>query len=212
MYQKYNLGCGVHYLEGFINMNAGWNVLLSKIPWIKKPLFRLKLISEGLLTNVDRRVKFGRIPKELKKIRGSSADRIYSKELIEHLTPDDALLMLEECFRILCPGSLIRIGAPDGALLGKRYIEKTMACIREGEDTCEFRDLMFNDIALGYLNGYKNSHRSLWDIPSMRYTLAKIGFEDITVCSAKIGKDPTMMRLENDYKPNIFYMEAVKPL
>jgi hypothetical protein len=210
MYQRYNLGCGANVLEGFININAGWNVLLSKIPWIKKPLFKLKLIHEMMLPNLDKRIKFGRIPQALRKIKTGSADRVYSCHLVEHLTQKESLRMLEECFRILVSNGLMRIGAPDGVRLVQRYLRDTEACLRKEEDTCRFRDQMFGELAGGYVSGDKNAHRFLWDIPSMRYTLKKIGFKEITVCSYKNGKDPEMAQIDN-HEEISFFIEAVKP-
>lgn len=212
MYQKYNLGCGVNYIEGFININAGWNVLLSKVPWIKKPLFKLGLIPEGMLSNLDKRIRYGCIPQALRKIKSGSADRVCSSALLEHLTKDNALLMLSESFRILCPNGLMRIVAPDTVLVAKLYLENTETCIREGRDTTEHRDYFFTNIAEGLVSGDKNAHRFIWDIPSIRYTLEQIGFTEVTVCSyQKSVRDPAMAQQVDSYPQLSFFIEAVRP-
>lgn len=215
MYQKYHLGCGIRYIENYVNINAGLNVLLSKVPGItniKKVLYKLGLIPLGLTYNLDKRVRYGRIPRALKKIKSGSADRVCSSNFLEHLSKDDGILMLQETFRILCPNGLMRVLAPDGVLMAKHYLENTEVCVRDGKNTTEHRDYFFANIAEGLITGHKNAHRSLWDIPSIRYTLEQIGFQEITVCSyQESARDPEMALLSDNSPQFCFIIEAVRP-
>ena len=207
---KLNLGCGHITINGYINIDSGWNVLFSKIPWIKKPLYKLGIFPEGMLYDLDKSIIRMNLPSGLRKFKDNSADRIFTSHFIEHVTPKDSTFTLRECFRILCPNGLIRIVLPDALLWAKAYVANTEACIRDNQSSEEHRNTMFHSVAGGYQTGHKNSHRFMWDIPSMKYNLEKIGFQQITVCSYRSGKDPEMYNADN-YPDASFFIEAVKP-
>ena len=59
---KLNLGCGHITLDGYINIDGSYNVLLSKIPWIKKPLNKLGILPNGLLQNIDKNIVWMQLP------------------------------------------------------------------------------------------------------------------------------------------------------
>ena len=146
----------------------------------------------------------------LKKFKNDSADRIFSSHYIEHVTKKDAFFTLQECFRILCKGGLLRIVAPDALLLAKAYVTSTEDSIKNDEITETHRDLFYHSVAGGYFHKTRNSHRYMWDIPSMRYALKQIGFTDITVCTFQNGRDMDMCKGDNYAEASIF-IEAIKP-
>ena len=52
-----------------------------------------------------------------------SVAAVYSSHMIEHLDRDEARAFLEEVWRVLSPGGIVRIAAPDLSLLIRDYGE-----------------------------------------------------------------------------------------
>ena len=49
-------------------------------------------------------------------------DLVYHSHLLEHFTKDDGEKMIEECFRVLKPGGVLRIAVPDLEQIIKNYL------------------------------------------------------------------------------------------
>lgn len=82
---KLNLGCGPHTIDGWINYD---------------------LESHPNITQLD--LSLGRLPHP-----DNSVDFIFSEHFIEHVTKQQAVILLKECYRVLKPGGVIRISTPD---------------------------------------------------------------------------------------------------
>lgn len=56
--------------------------------------------------------------------KNNSVDCIYSSHTLEHLYFDDAKKLLNECFRVLKPGGLIRVVVPDLKAYANEYLSE----------------------------------------------------------------------------------------
>lgn len=63
-------------------------------------------------------------------IRDNSAKKIYSEHVLEHLYKTDAV-MLDEYFRILLSGGMLRMGMPDAAVYIQAYANREPAFFEE---------------------------------------------------------------------------------
>jgi predicted SAM-dependent methyltransferase len=79
-----HLGCGPHYLSGFVNIDA--NPLRKTDIWLD--------VRCGLPFASD------------------SVESIYSTHMIEHLYPDELENLLQDCARVLKPGAGLRLVVP----------------------------------------------------------------------------------------------------
>ena len=110
-------------------------------------------------------------------------DYIFSEHLIEHLTYDDAIMMLKECFRVLKVGGRIRIitpdidriislRSPDKTELQRRYIswhmESFFPSISKDKEV-----FVINNAFSGF------GHRFLYDYETLRESLHRAGFDDV---------------------------------
>jgi predicted SAM-dependent methyltransferase/glycosyltransferase involved in cell wall biosynthesis len=90
---KLHIGCGDQLLDGFVNID----------------------ITKAAQKRID--VRRG-LP-----YRDSSVDYIFSEHFIEHLLREEAIVFLEECYRTLKPGGVLRVATPDLDDLVRSYGE-----------------------------------------------------------------------------------------
>lgn len=90
---KIHLGCGSNYLEGWQNVD------------LDSPLADVKADLRSRLQYAD-----------------ASVDLIFNEHFIEHITRDEGVQFLKECYRVLKPGGVIRISTPDLRWLVAQYI------------------------------------------------------------------------------------------
>ena len=91
-----NLGCGHRYHPDFVNVD-----IVATGPGV-------------LVHDLSRGVP----------LETGTADVVYSAATLEHLRPADAERFVGECFRVLKPGGLLRLGVPDTERLCRLYLEK----------------------------------------------------------------------------------------
>ncbi|WP_165930230.1 class I SAM-dependent methyltransferase [Flavobacterium ranwuense] len=90
--KKMQIGCGSNYLEGWLNTDLNYN---------------------DKVTFLDAGTKFP--------IESETFDYVYSEHLFEHLEVEEQLNMLEESFRVLKKGGVMRIATPSLEFLFKLY-------------------------------------------------------------------------------------------
>lgn len=94
---KLNLGCQIHYIEGWINQD---------------------IVGDDPNIRIDINCDADKLPLE-----DNSVDFIYAGHLIEHLYPDTVQRYLQEWFRVLKHGGKVVIVTPDSGKHFKLYSE-----------------------------------------------------------------------------------------
>jgi len=113
---KVNVGCGLSPTPGWLNFDNSFSVRVARWPAVPVLLARFGLLGgpSAKLTAMARRgaVRFAnaavRIP-----CPDESAAAVYSSHMIEHLDRAEARVFLAEARRVLRPGGVLRIAAPD---------------------------------------------------------------------------------------------------
>jgi predicted SAM-dependent methyltransferase len=93
--------------------------------------------------------------------RDAAIDVVYCEEVIEHISRQDAILMLRECLRILKPGGWLRLTTPSLDYFARR-------ALTDPNGTFEINDIF-------YLHG----HRHIYSEANMRAFLEESRFIDI---------------------------------
>lgn len=138
-------GCANHYLEGWVNLD------------LYRPGRRL-----DLRWDLRRGVPF---PDE-------SVDAVFSEHLLEHLPLEAGLHLLAECYRVLRPSGILRIGVPDLGRYVRSYVDGDtfISMVRPGRPTP----------ALALIEPFfRHGHRSMYDFETLRLALSEAGFNEI---------------------------------
>jgi predicted SAM-dependent methyltransferase len=132
----------------------------------------------------------------------STFNYVFSEHMIEHITYQEGLNMLSECYRILIPGGKIRIATPDlqflfeiyksnKSKLQNEYIKwslkkSNISCVTDFSDT-----FVINNFFRTW------DHKFIYDEKALRYIFAKIGFTNIRKCHLNESDDEQLQGLEN---------------
>src|SRR3989344_7865177 len=118
---KLNLGCGSQVIEGWINVDYALGAWFFKLPFfaaLNRCLHLFNLDWDRWIFIHDLRKRFP--------WNDDSVDVIYSSHTLEHFSKSVGRHFLEECFRVLKPGGVIRIVVPDLHVLVSAYSENRL--------------------------------------------------------------------------------------
>lgn len=189
-YAGLNIGCGIDNPINWLGIDGGIAHVINKFPsLIKKIIFRLMNMSD--LYSVQQ---------FFEKMNGieiihwdvtnglpfpeNSIPAIYSSHFLEHLTKEGGEQFINECFRILVNGGIIRIVVP--ALEKERNEIKNALTYYEKGNTQLIQKYVTSD-KYGFINKY-SIHRHMYNYESLSNLLMRSGFKDILECKFKIGK------------------------
>lgn len=202
---KLNLGCGSVRPKGWVNTDSSLNANLQKIPLIGKSISRLF----NLVKYTDNNFEYMNLNRRWR-FKDKSVDVVYASHLFEHLTLRSAELFVQESFRCLKPGGVIRIVVPDLYQIAKRYTEEYEKGA-EGADTTQFimwainmhREGQYRNIGLFKKlilewQGYPHQHKYMYDSNSLRLRFGK--FIESRLLSYGVS----------DYIPEIHEVEGTK--
>ncbi|HRR19648.1 MAG TPA: methyltransferase domain-containing protein [Ignavibacteriales bacterium] len=183
-----DLGFGSNYTDGWIHIDF---FSMPKIKFWKKNKLNHKPDIETDL----------RYPL---KCKDNSVDGVYCGHTIEHLWPNEAYRLLREIYRVLKPGSWLRINFPDLKL----YID----FYNKIKVSHEFN--VFKSGAEAISNVTQNyGHHSVWDEELIIKALSNIGFVNSKkVEFGKEGTDKRLIKEEQARKWETLVIEAQKPL
>ena len=202
--KKLQLGCGRNWLEG----------------WLNSDYFPRN--SDILQLDVTVALPF----------ENDTFDYIFSEHVIEHISYPEGAYMLEECFRVLKPGGVLRVGTPDLAFLVNLYREDEAANQSRTQLEQEFleyflaneiKDRETNapvDFDTYLINKFVRAwgHEFIYDEKSLRHMMKTLGFAVITRCEVMESAHRALCGLENiDRKPpghialETIVMESTKP-
>ena len=140
-------------------------------------------------------------------------DYIFSEHLIEHLTQEDALNMLNECFRIMKKGARIRIGTPDLEVILKLYHEKNHDF---GKEYIKWSMNNFSNNIIGYSSVvvmniifHNWGHQFLYDLEFLNETLHKCGFENVEKQLISNSNDINLQNIERHHE-NVGNFEMIE--
>jgi SAM-dependent methyltransferase len=132
-----------------------------------------------------------------------SADAIFHEHLFEHIPLQGGLSLMDECFRVLKPGGILRVGVPDAGELLRSYAGDGayLDALHPGRPT---RLLGAQELF------YWHRHMTMYDEDTLALIFRGGGFPDPQRCdfgksALDVAPDTEARRAES------LYMEAVRP-
>lgn len=203
MLLKINIGSGLRVKQGWINIDASLNALISSWPksFLKisyrasgaKQHFSFEQYYDTLKNNrfIFHNLVFG-IP-----LIDNCADYIFCSHLLEHLTQQQGLGLIKEMHRVLKEKGTVRIVVPDLAHAIDLY------CTGAKEESLK---RFYNNEK--YHNDFSR-HKYMYDYELLKSILTDTGFVEVTRCQYQQGKTPDIDFL--DKRPHgSLYVEAVR--
>ena len=187
MKYRINIGCGKTPTEGWINFDNSPSIKLANSPF--KYFFAriLRFLNNKQIENINWNKKNKILFADAKKyipLPNDSAECIYTSHMIEHLSKEESVSFLNEAFRVLEPGGILRIAVPDLKLAVNFYVQT--------QDADAFMEKIFlapppintikEKISL-FFTGYRQ-HQWMYDEKSLSKLIKKFGFRKIFICKA----------------------------
>jgi SAM-dependent methyltransferase len=201
---RLHIGCGPSVFPGWVNIDKSPSVLLARFPWLRKLLFRLRLLTAEQARGFPEGVVFADVSKRIP-AESSTVDYIYCSHMIEHLSRWQALAFLRECHRVLRPGGWLRLATPDLALMVRDYQLGTSPFLEDGftpsdafcAEYAAYADAPGNPASrmIRKLAGGDN-HQWLYDGEGLENLLREGGFTTIESRSFREGSVPELDSIE----------------
>jgi predicted SAM-dependent methyltransferase len=200
---RLHLGCHIHVVPGWENIDKTPNVYLSRLPRFRRALVSVGVLSSGHDTFI---MPPGVIRADVSKglaYPDSSARYIYTSHMIEHMSRWQALGLIRECARVLTPGGILRVATPDLRKWVREYVEgDTSRAATPADSLMEklgtFRDESANPIGRYIRRLFSGSvHQWLYDLDSLSYLLLEGGFSECVPRDYRQGDMPDLDRLEH---------------
>ncbi len=164
-----NIGCGTDYKEGWINIdnNSDNNISRLDLNWdLRKSL----------------------------PFENDSVDYIFNEHFIEHLTVEESRKSLDDFFRVLKPGGVMRIAMPDMEDIVELYKDdnwKNRPVIKNhGFEDIQTRAEMVN------LSFRAWGHKWIYDWEELERRLKEVGGKNIRRQKLGMSKHKVLMNLE----------------
>jgi predicted SAM-dependent methyltransferase len=183
---KLHLACGTVYKEGWLNIdnNSGRNL---------KSLDLCCDLSKG-------------IPAQ-----DNSVDFIYHEHFLEHLTPDEARVFLNECMRVLKHGGVMRLSMPDLDMVVRTYLNPEIF-----EKEHAFRESIgmgdFTPAAVINAGFRRWNHKYLYDRDELVIRLGEVGVAPTQIQFVNSGESvhPDLRNLETRHYSDFLIAEITK--
>jgi len=211
---RINFGCGQTPTKGWINIDNSFALKLAKLPYLLFLLKFLKLLNKSQISNIEfnkkRNIIFADATKKFP-FKNNAADVIYSSHMLEHLSRNSASHFINECYRVLKKGGILRIVVPDIKKLVDVYlIEKDADKFLENSLLVSPSVKTFKEKIIFLLIGYRH-HQWMYDFSSLKKLISKHGFNNI------IEQYPGKSLIEKPDDLDLceranesFYIEAIK--
>ena len=187
-----NLGCGDNIIDGFINIDFF----------------------------TARSVDYGADLRSPLKLASAVVDGILCEHTLEHLTYSEVDKLLKECFRVLKPGAIMRIGVPDLSVFIRNYCNQNRDWFSKWEelmfinspDEHRAQRRLISDLEAVSFITQEYGHVSCWDHETLNAYLCQAGFRSSSKRQFRDGDCMTLLEdLDADDRKFVsVYVEAIK--
>ena len=173
-FSKLHLGCGDNLIDGWANIDFnGWKGVIGHN--LTKPL----------------------------PVKDDSISFIFSEHFIEHITREEGLALLKDCYRVLKPGGVVRIVTPDLKAIFASYenYRQNDAWKELGWTTgCQMLNHCVRDWG----------HQFIYDRNELHLIMKEAGFSHVSDAPHRDSEFVELQNLEHRPFDNDLIVEAVK--
>ena len=156
-----NLGCGRRYHSAWTNLD-----LESNDP-------------EVVSHDVTKGIPF----------EASSFDAVYHSHVLEHLNPEEGKQLIQECYRVLSPGGVLRVVVPDLERIARLYLENHQQAWDGDEAASVNYDWMkmelLDQLVREKSGGQMGIYMSRQEIKNAEFVQSRVG-DELAVCQEKV--------------------------
>lgn len=174
--KKLQIGCGFNPIDGWLNTDLAFNEKVAFLDASKKYPFD-----------------------------DETFDYIFTEHLFEHLTFNEELTMLEECFRVLKKGGILRLATPNFDFLIQLYNQKgkietdyvkwsTNRYVYDVKEKLEEKDHHEIFVINNFVRDW--GHQIIHNFSTLDILLKKSGFKNVTLQKVGQSNDPVLNGLE----------------
>jgi predicted SAM-dependent methyltransferase len=160
-----NLGCGSRYHPDWINID-----IASRAPGV---------IQHDLSRGIP--------------LPDSSCDVVYHAAVLEHLRRSDATAFLAECYRVMKPGGILRVGVPDLEKSCQLYLSRLATALKGDEAASHDYDWimleLFDQTVREKSGGGMLDYLRQNPLPNEAFVYERIGEEGRQLVKDLLGKD-----------------------
>ncbi len=210
---RINVGCGASPTPGWVNLDNSLSVRIGGL--------RNRALREAVCRLIGGRSQYARFAHEhgigFVDVAGplpyadSTVAVVYSSHMLEHLTRETAGRFLNEAFRVLEDGGIIRLVVPDLGEIVKTYerdqdADHFVGSLKMAYPSGSTRRERLRELVVGF-----RAHRWMYDAASLTALLTAAGFKDATVLSPgeTTIDDPGALDL-HEREGGSLYVEAYK--
>ena len=195
-----NIGCGENIVDGWLNIGL--------FPEKRFPYGKIVLSNKAFVWNIDLRKDIS--------IKEGSIKYIYASHFIEHLSFQQGMLLLGRCYDCLMDGGVIRLTFPNLEMWVRKYYENDMPFFQTYYTSLKkWLKLPYlktkGEIFMSLCHGW--GHKWLYDFESIKDTLNRAGFTEVTEKRFHESFIPNIKKLELSLdvrKLETCYVEAEK--
>ena len=221
---RLNLGAGAQDCPGWINYDQSRAVLIARSPVLRRLVrlaHRAGLATKSDLLQWPENTRVHDVTKGLPH-PPDSVDVIFSSHMLEHLWPDQAQFILEECHRVLKPGGALRLIVPDLEVITRAYVEKDHHHLRT-DSTTPIADAYMEELAFHTppkggvlermvrrgLRTEDGGHKWMYDGESLAHRCRNAGFIEVRRVTYGEGRDQEAAQLDTRSSFHV-HLEAFK--
>lgn len=132
-----------------------------------------------------------------------SVDAAFHEHLLEHFTLRKGTALTQECYRVLKPGGVLRVGVPDAAAYVQSYLQEGGAPIASAYPGRPTPLLAMQEVF------YRHGHRTMYDFDTLALVCNAAGF--VSVERRRFGESHLTPCPDSEHRrPWTLYVEALK--